>query len=222
MVLQASFRDIGLGVLYYIPSILVAIIVFVLGWVIAIFVGKLFEEVFKGAKIDVALRKAGVERVLNRGGIMLNSGKFVGELVKWFIIAVFLVAAFNILHLEPVTAFLYLVVVQYLPNVIAAVLILFVAAIVAEAAAKVIMASSKAAGVHYANLLGSIAKWAIWIFAVLTALIQLGIATTLVETLFTGVVVAVSLALGLSFGLGGQDAAARYIEKVRTEISDKR
>jgi len=222
MVLQSSFHDIGLGVLYYIPNIIVAVIIFILGWVIAVFVGKLFEEIFKGAKVDVALRKAGVERVLNKGGIMLNSGRFVGELIKWFIIVVFLVAAFSILHLDPVTNFLFLVVVQYLPNVIAAVLILFVAAVVAETAQKFISASSRAAGVHHANLLGSIAKWAIWIFAILTALIQLGIATALVETLFTGVVVAVSLALGLSFGLGGQEAAARYIAKVQNEITDKR
>ena len=61
----------------------------------------------------------------------------------------------------------------------------------------------------------------IWVFAVLAALNQLGVATAFVQTLFTGVVVAVSLALGLSFGLGGQDAAARYLDKVRGEISDK-
>ena len=67
-------------------------------------------------------------------------------------------------------------------------------------------------------MLGAIARWAIWIFAVLAALNQLQVATGFVQTLFTGVVVAVALALGLSFGLGGQAAAAKWLDKIREEV----
>ncbi len=207
--------------LEYIPKIIVALIIFVIGWVIGAFIGELIEQLFKSIKVDIALRKAGVEGVLNKGGISLNSGKFVGELVKWFIIVAFLVASFDVLDLTQVTIFLQQVVIGYLPHVIAAVLILIVAAIIAEAVQKVIASSVRAAGVRYGNLMGNVAKWAIWIFAILTAFVELGIAAQLIETLFTGVVVALSLAFGLSFGLGGQDAAAQYIEKVRTEIADR-
>ncbi|MEK7147993.1 MAG: hypothetical protein AAB758_01720, partial [Patescibacteria group bacterium] len=77
---------------------------------------------------------------------------------------------------------------------------------------------AKTAGVHSAHFAGAIAKWAIWIFAILVALSQLGIAAAFSQTLFTGLVIAISLALGLSFGLGGQQAAANFLEKLRGEM----
>ncbi|MEI7777284.1 MAG: hypothetical protein WCI52_01635 [bacterium] len=221
-VIVASFQNLWFGVINYIPNIVIAIIVFVIGWAVGAFVGKLVEQLFKAIRVDIALRKAGVEEILNKGGLLLNSGKFVGALIKWFVVVVFLIAAFNVLGLVQVTMFLEQVVLGYLPNVIVAVLILLVAVVIAETIQKIVSSSARAAGVRQSNLLGSIAKWAIWIFAILTALFQLGIAAPFIQTIFTGAVVAISLALGLSFGLGGQDAAASYIEKVKGEISDRK
>jgi hypothetical protein len=107
-----------------------------------------------------------------------------------------------------------------LPQVIVAVLILLVSVVIADAVSKVVVGSAKAAGVRSANFLGTVTRWAIWIFAILAALVQLQIAVSFIQTLFTGVIVALSLAFGLAFGLGGQDAAAKWIEKTRSEIRD--
>src|SRR3989344_3192681 len=145
-----------------------------------------------------------------------------GGFAEWFVIVVFLVAAFDVLGLNQVTAFLQQVVLLYLPQVIVAALILLAAAVIAEAMQKVIVGSAKAVGVKFAHLAGTITRWAIWVFAILAALFQLGIAAAFIQTLFTGMVVALALALGLSFGLGGQEAAARYIEKIRQEIAEKK
>jgi small-conductance mechanosensitive channel len=178
-VLAASFQGLWFGVISYIPNIIIAVIIFILGWIIGAFIGKIIEQLFKSVKIDVALRKAGVEEVLNKGGVLLNSGKFFGALVKWFVIVVFLIAAFNVLGLVQVTIFLQQIVLGYLPSVIVAVLILLVAALIAETVQKIVSSSARAAGIHQSNFLGSIAKWAIWIFAILAALFQLGIALPL-------------------------------------------
>ncbi len=220
-VLVQSFTNLWYGIVSFIPNIVIAIVIFIIGWLIGVFIDKLIRQAFVAMKIDHALRSAGVESTLNKGGVLLNSGAFVGGLVKWFIIVVFLLASFEVLGLTQVTLFLKSVVLSYLPQVIVAVLILLVAVVIAQAVQKIVAAGASAAGLAHANLMGSIAKWAIWIFAILTALVQLGIAVSLIQTLFMGVVVALSLAFGLSFGLGGQDAAARYIEKVRGEIADK-
>lgn len=220
--LVTALQDLWYGVISFVPQIIVAIIIFVVGWVLGVFVSKLIEQLFKSLKVDAALRKAGVEEVVNKGGLLLNSGRFVGALVKWFIIIAFLVASFEVLGLVQVTIFLQQIVLGYLPNVIVAVLILLVAAVLAETVQKVVSSSARAASIKSSNLLGSIAKWAIWIFAILAALFQLGIAAAFIQTLFTGAIVAMSLAFGLSFGLGGQDAAARYIEKIRNEVSDRK
>ncbi|MEI6480624.1 MAG: hypothetical protein WCO12_03870 [bacterium] len=220
-VLSQSFANLWVGFVSFVPALIIALIIFIVGWVVGASLSKVVEQVFKIIKVDTALKAAGVEDVTKKAGFELNSGKFVGELVRWFVVVAFLIASFEILGLTQVNDFLKGVVLGYLPNVIAAVLILMVAVVLADAVRKTVSAGISAAGVSSANLLGSIAKWAIWIVALFAALSQLGIAPAVLQTLFTGVVIALSLALGLSFGLGGQEAASRYIESVRHEISKK-
>ena len=99
-----------------------------------------------------------------------------------------------------------------------AVLILLIAALIAEVMQRIVTGSAKAADIASARFLGSVTRWAIWLFAILAALSQLNVAGAFVETLFTGIVIAISLAIGLAFGLGGQEAAARYIEHLRKDI----
>ena len=219
-VLEASFSSLLFGLVTFIPNLVVAVVIFVIGWLIGVGLGRVVDQVVAALRVDQALRSAGVDRVVERAGFRLNSGGFLGALVKWFFIVVFLVAALDVLGLPVVTVFLRDVVLSYLPQVIAAVLILLVAAVVAQAAERVVAGSARAANLSSANLLGSVARWAIWLFAVLAALEQLQVAPGFVQTLFTGIVVAIALALGLSFGLGGQAAAARYIEKVREQVKD--
>ena len=218
-VLTRSLYDLWLGIVDFVPNLVVALVIFAIGWVIGAVLGRVVAQIVKSLKVDSALRSAGLEDVFSRAGFELNAGRFLGGLVKWFIIIVFLVASLDVLKLTQVNVFLQEVVLFYLPQVIVAVLILLVAAVIAEVMQSVVIGSAKAAGIRSAHFLGSVTRWAIWIFAVLAALNQLGVATAFVQTLFTGVVVALSLAVGLSFGLGGQEAAARYIEKMRDEIT---
>ncbi|MEK7132508.1 MAG: hypothetical protein AAB830_00470 [Patescibacteria group bacterium] len=219
-VIQSSFTDLWLTVVQYLPSILVAVIVFVLGLVVGAILYRVVVQVIKVLRIDDALKAAGLESVARDAGFNLDIGRFLGTLVKWFVVIVFLVAALDVLGLNRVTIFLQQVVLLYLPQVVVAVLILILAAIVAEVAKKLVASSARASGAHTANLAGSIAKWAIWLFAVLAALSQLNVAAEFMQTLFTGLVVALALAFGLAFGLGGKEAAARTIERIRSEIAN--
>jgi hypothetical protein len=220
-VLTASFQNLWYGIVAYIPNIIVAVVIFVIGWVIGSALGKVVEQVLKSLKLDTALKNTGLNDVVERAGFTLNSGAFIGALVKWFVIVGFLVASLDVLGLSQVNAFLKDVVLSYLPQVIVAALFILVGAVVAEAAKDLVAGAARAAQVRSAGFAGSVAKWAIWVFAILAALDQLQVATAFIQTLFTGVVVAISLALGLAFGLGGQEAAGRYIEHVKSDISHK-
>lgn len=220
-VLSASLKNIWWAIADFIPEFLAAVVIFVVGWIIAAILGKLVAQVIKMTRVDNALRAAKVDQVVARAGFNLDAGLFIGTLVKWFFIIVALVAALDVLGLDSVTAFLQAVILDYLPSIIVAVIILMVAAVVAEAMQKIVTGSAKAAGIMSANLVGNITKWAIWAFAILAALLQLGIAVSFINTLFTGIIIAISLAIGLAFGLGGQDAAAKYIEKVKNDVSDR-
>lgn len=216
--MMAAFGDLFYGVIRFLPRLVVVIVILILGWVVGALVSKLISRIFKTLRVDSALEAAGARQLVNKAGFGLNSGRFVGEIVKWFIVLVALLTVMSILGLSEVTFFLQGIVVGYLPQVIIAILILVVAIVLADVARKVVVASAKAAGLRKAGLLGSVTRWAIWIFAILAALFQLNIAATFIQTLFTGVVVAMSLALGLSFGLGGRDAAKEIIEDMRNEI----
>jgi len=221
IVLTRSFQELWAGIIAFIPNVIVALIIFVLGWLVGAALGRVVAQLIRSVKVDSALKSTGLAEAVERAGFKLDSGAFVGALVKWFFIIVFLVASLDVLGLDQVNLFLQSVVLSYLPQVIVAVLMLLVAAIVAEFVAKAVMGAAKAAHVRSAAFAGSVAKWSIWIFAILAALDQLQVASAFVQTLFTGVIVSISLAFGLAFGLGGQEAAARAIEKMRSEIEHK-
>lgn len=218
-IFQQSLQDIWLGTAAFVPKFIVAIVILIVGWVIGGIVDRVIAQVIKALKIDNVLRSAKFDQLVNKAGFNLDTGKFIGGLVKWFIIVVFLVASLDVLGLSQVNSFLQQVVLLYLPKVIVAALIILVAAVIADIVEKMVVGAARAAEIKSANFAGKISRWAIWIFAILAALLQLDIAASFINTLFTGVIVAISLALGLSFGLGGQDAAAKFIEKVKGEIA---
>ena len=215
---QQSFSNLLSSTIAFIPSLVFAIIIFVVGWFIGAFLGGIVTKAIHALKVDQALRSAGVGDVVARAGYTLDSGKFLGMLVEWFVIIVFLMWALQVLALTPVTLFLQQVVIGFLPQVIVAVLIVLIGAVIAEVVQNVVTGGARAAGIRSAGVAGAIARWSIWIFAIAVALSQLGIGAQYFQTLFMGIVVALALAFGLSFGLGGQDAAARFIEKTREDM----
>src|SRR3989344_1887327 len=211
-VLTTSFQDVWLGVARFLPNLVVAIVIVILGWLIGAVIGKAVWQIFRSIRVDEALRKTGAEDLMRRGGMNLDSGAFVGGLVKWFIIVVFIVAAFEVLGIQQVNAFLSQVVLGYLPQVIVAVLVLLVAGVVGDVVQRIVNASARAAEIRSAHMLGALSRWAIWVFGFLVALSQLGIGVQIIQTLFMGVVVALSLAFGLGFCLCRQVAAANWID----------
>ncbi|MFH1402409.1 MAG: hypothetical protein ABIG87_02160 [Patescibacteria group bacterium] len=218
-VLPQSFQNLWLGVVGFVPNLVVAIIIFIIGWVIGALFGRVVSQIIRSLGIDKILRSSGVEKTLNKAGFRLDSGNFLGALIKWFIIIVFAVASFDVLGLDQVNQFLQQVVLLYLPRVIAAAAILLLAAIIADATEHIVKGSVKAIGAKSSHFLGAASRWAIWVFAGLMALYQLGVAAAFVQTLFTGLVVAFSLAIGLAFGLGGKNTAGDVIDNFHKNMT---
>jgi len=220
-VLVLSFQDIWSGIAGFLPILIIAVVVFIVGLIVANALGRIVEQIISTLKVDKALESLGVEEIVHKAGLKLNSGAFLGGLVKWFFIVVFLVASIDVLGLEKVNDFLSRTVLNYLPNVIVAVLLLIAGALISGVMQKIVVSSAKAAGIISAGFLGGITKWSIWIFSFLAALYQLGVVGELIQTLFTGFVGMLAIAGGLAFGLGGKEAAARYIERLREDVSTK-
>ncbi len=218
---QAALETLARGVAIFVPRLIVAAIVFIVLWVVAVTLGKLVEQIIKALKIDQFLQSLGAEEPVERAGFKLDAGAFLGGLVRWFFIIVAFLVAVDILGLTQVSEFLSNVVLSYIPNVIVAAIMLVAAAILADVAQKVVRGSVQAVNVQGAGFAGAVAKWAIWIFAILAALYQLNIVRELINTILTAFVAMLAIAGGLAFGLGGKDAASEFISKLRREMKER-
>lgn len=210
--LQSSFYDLYGTVINFLPEIVIALLVVIAGWIIGDVLKGITKKLFKTFHITSALDKAGVDTLSNRAGYQFKPAEFVGTLIKWFVVAVFLVVALDVLKLNQVTTFFTVEILTYIPRVIVAAFILLGAMILANIVSLSVAGAARAAGFRTADIIASFTKYAILVFAVLAALNQLQIATELVQLLFAGIVFAAALAFGLAFGLGGKDVAARYLQ----------
>jgi len=213
-----SLLDMWARFIDFLPSLIGALLVFFLGLIVAVALGKVAEKLIKLLHIDQLIEKMKVGEKFKDSGIEIKVSKFFGELVKWFLILVFLMASTDILKLSQVSVFLNSVLL-YIPNIVIATIILSVAFLLGNFVFHTVRSSTRVAGVISASFLAAIAKWAIVIFGLLAALIQLGIAVSLVNTIFIGLISALSLAFGLSFGLGGKEEAALILKKVRENLT---
>jgi Mechanosensitive ion channel, conserved TM helix len=194
-----------------IPQVIGALLIVVIGWLIA----GVLARVTTGL-----LRRAGADRLYaeHAGDVYGSRSQQIkpsvvgGELVKWLIRIVFLVAAANVLGMTQVSELLNQILL-WIPNLIVAAVILLVAPILARFVRGAIEVGAGEMGFTNAPLLGRIAEIAIVAFAVVIAINQIGIAAALVNTLFIGLVGALALAFGLAFGLGGREVAGQITQK---------
>lgn len=219
-VLVGSLQNLWFQVANWLPSLIGALLVFVVGLIVAAGLGSLVERVLRAVKLDSLLRRLGVEEYTKRAGLELNAGHFLGELVYWFMVLAFMLAASDILGFFALSSFL-MNVLMYLPNLVIAVLIMLAALVVANLTMHLVRASVMGAKLHAAKFLGSASWWVIMVFGGLAALVQLGIAVSIINTLVTGMIAMMALAGGLAFGLGGKDYAAHLLQKFQNELEGR-
>ena len=216
---RLAFLNITQGFLSTLLNIIGALIVFLIGWAIAIGLQKLVVQIIKTIRVDQLLEKLGAGKALEKAGIKLDVANWIGFLVKWFLIFGFLLAATDILGLQDVSGFLRSVLL-YIPNIVVAAVILVVAVWFAGLVQRIVAVSISAGKIKTATFVGALVKWAILIFALFAALIQLGIAPGLLQTIVTGFIAMLAIAGGLAFGLGGKEYASKIIENIRDEMSE--
>jgi hypothetical protein len=219
-VFAESLQNVWMGVVAYIPTLVGALLVFIIGLIVSSGFGSLVERLVGALKVDALLMRLGIGMYFERAGLRLNSGRFVGQLVYWFLFVTFLLAASDILGFVALSAFLRDI-LNYIPNVIVAVLIMLAAVIVANFLRGLVKASVLSARLHAAHFLGALTWWSVVVFGLLAALVQLGIATAIINTVITGLVAMVALAGGIAFGLGGKDYAAHLLERLREHTEGK-
>ena len=212
-----ALQDLWQGFVIFIPALIGAILVFVIGWFISVGVARLVTEVLKKLKFNRIFERGVWKEALVKAEFKVDAAGFIGVIVKWVLVIVFLMAAVEILGLAEFAGFLKNV-LAYLPNVIVAAFIFVVAVIIADILEKVVRAAVESTRVGYGHIVGVIIRWSIWIFAILAILIQLKVAPTLIQTLFTGLIAVVVIAAGIAFGLGGKEIAGDVLKDVYRKL----
>jgi len=205
-------------ILAYLPVLLGALIILIVGWIVAKAIKRIVDWLLKLIRFDTLADKAGISAILRKGDLKISAGEVVSNIVYWLIMIMVLVMTVDALGLpkaSDVLASLF----AYVPNVIAALLVLIVAMFLANFVSGIVRTAAGNANLPKPQVFAGISRWAIIIFAVTISLEQLGIAPLLVTATFNIILGGVCLALALAFGLGGKDAAAKYLEELRKRRS---
>jgi len=215
-----ALLELWYGFLSFIPALIAAIIIFLIGWVFAVIIGKLVAEILTRIKLNQFFERAGWKTALEKAEMKIDPSDFIGAIVKWVLVITFLYAAVGVLG-TPFVAFKELLgdILRYLPNVIVAALIFVIAVIIADIVEKVVRAAVEGIKVGYGHLVGVIIKWAVWVFAILAIFQQLKFdwadwVFELIKIVFVGIVAM----LAIAFGLGGKDVAAEIAQDIKKKL----
>ncbi len=200
-------------IISFIPRFLSGFIILLIGIIIATFLRQLVRELLKFVKFERFLKKYGVPESKEAA----DWSTILSEIVRWFIIIVFLVPTAQVWGLGRFVDVLNNLLL-YLPNVFIAVLLLLVGFVVSKLVYDLLMASVRGLSKDSAKSIAMVGRWAVLIFVFLVVLNQLGIASDLIRILFAGIVAMVALAGGLAFGLGGKETARDIIERLRKRL----
>lgn len=223
MILQAEPHSIGtsiqmsfsqaLGVtIAWLPRLIAFFLILLLGWIISSMLARAVATVLRKVKFNEMMARVGAADFLARMRSGTDAAALVGGAVKWAVRFVVLLIAFDALGLPAVSDVLRQFMI-WLPNLVVAIAVLILAGIGARALGDIVRGTTSEAGFRNPDTLANVAKTAVWIFAVVIAVNQVGIGEMLVNTLFMGAVAALALAAGLAFGMGGRDLAARKLDE---------
>jgi hypothetical protein len=205
----------------YLPTLIGSLIILTIGWVVAKTLRRVVSRGLGTIHFDKLADKAGISEILNKGGLKTSANDVLSSLVYWLVIIMVLVMVVNALGLPQASNVLESL-FAYIPNVIAAMFVLVVGMFLANFVSGIIRTAAGNASLPKPEMLEAVSRWAIIIFAATISLRELGIATLLVTTTFNIILGGFCLALALAFGLGGRDAAAKYLNEWHQKHSEQK
>lgn len=198
---------------------LAALIIFLIGWLVAILIKKAIVRILNILRIDSIAEQAKIADFLSRGGVKHTLSEIIGTIIYWVILWGVLISSLNMLALTGVSGFLDKI-LAYVPHVIGAIMILIVGIFISAFVASATRTAVANIGLSQVNLLSKFAQVMIIIFTILIALDELKIGTVLTSAMNI-VLGAVGLGVALAFGLGCKDIAARFVSDLIDKLKKK-
>ena len=217
--IRISFGEALGALLIWLPRLIAFIVILAIGWIISALLAKGVRALLRAIKFNELMARVGLGDLLGRMRGGLDASAMIAGAVRWIIRFVVLLVAFDALGLPALSDVLRQFLI-WLPNLVVAIVVLVLAAIGARTLGNLVRATAAEAEFRNPDTLANVAKTAVWVFAVIIAVNQVGIGDVLVNTLFTGAVAALALASGIAFGLGGRDLASRKLDDWYDEGAD--
>ncbi len=192
--------------LSYIPQLIGAVIILIVGYIIAKVLQAIVTRVLRGVGFENWMERGGVKQFFDRAGTRQTPSGVLGKVVFWFVFIIAITMAADALGIQQISGFLNQL-IAFIPSIFVAILILFLAALLANFLAGIVR------GATGSGLLASVVQYGIIVYAAFAALTQLGIAVELTAPTFLILLGAVALALAIAFGLGGREVAQEILEK---------
>ena len=203
----------------FVPTILGALLILLVGGVIAKAIEQLIVRVLKLITLDKIADQIQLSAVLSRGGIRRKLSELIGAVIYWIVMLAFIMTALNALNLT-VAAELFQQIVSFLPNVIAAVFILIVGVFASAFLATTVRTAASNAGIVQSHLLSQAVQAAVIVFTAVASLQQLKI--QFVGEVFLIILAGISLGCALAFGLGCKDLAGRWLSDVIDQLQSRK
>jgi small-conductance mechanosensitive channel len=198
----------------FIPQLIGALVILIVGYIIAKALQAIVGRVLQAVGFDSWMERGGIKQFFDRAQTNQTPHSILGLLVFWFVFIIAITMAADALGIPQVSAVLAQL-IAYIPNIIVAILILILAALLANFLAGIVR------GATGSDLLSSIARYAVIVYAAFAALTQLGIAVQLTANTFLIVLGAVALAAALAFGIGGREVARDIVEKAYGHVDEE-
>ncbi|MBN2453119.1 MAG: hypothetical protein JXB40_02505 [Candidatus Omnitrophica bacterium] len=213
VVVMDPIKAMAIKIWSYIPAIVGAIVILVVGWLLAKLIEAIVVRVLKAVRLDMASEKAGIANVLAQGDVRLSLSELIGGIVYWLIILVAIATTLDALNLKMASDLISRF-AEYVPNILAAVFVLILGSFLANFVATIIRTAAANAGIKTAKLLGQIAQIVLVVFTVIIAIEQLKVATALLVLAVNIILISIGLAIAIAFGLGCKDIAAKFMQDV--------
>ncbi|OHC29749.1 MAG: transporter [Pseudomonadales bacterium RIFCSPLOWO2_12_59_9] len=208
--LIAAMTALWTKVAGFIPNLFVALILVLLGFVVAKLLDTLLSKLLGKIGLDRLMAGTGLTKLLGRAGIQVPVSTLIGKIVYWFVLLIFLVSAAESLGLERVSSTLDALAL-YLPKVFGAALVLLAGVLLAQLVSGLVRGAAEGVGLEYAHGLSRVAQGLVIIISISVAIGQLEVKTDLLNNVIAIVLISVGLAVALALGLGSREIAGQIL-----------
>lgn len=214
---QESLAGVTQGTLYFLPNLLGAILVLIIGILIGNWSKTLIVKTLQALKLESLVKETKFKKFLNKADVTQKIEELIGSIIKWLLMLTFFIAALNILGLTAISALLTSI-LGYVPNVISSVIVLAIGVLLAGLLEGVVKGALASVDIKTSRLMGKVTSYIIITITILVAVSELNIAQSFINIFFIGFVTMLAIGFGLAIGLGSKDLVAKILSEWHTNL----